>query len=746
MAGQSKSKSPYEFIKFVPGRFERLQYRTYNWFENRLWPIRPTPFAGLCLAGVALQTQYFNNVEFCAENYLKIIHAILISVGATYGATFLFRQLLKYCYFSYKGFLFENPKNPSIKTKLWAATRHILAKFAKPQLSSCDSLLPKMPLPKLADSVHAYIASMKHLISQNEYEELQTMGDEFLKNEGWKLQAAAWVWHKCTENYVTPIWEKFIYNAGRYPLLINSSVAQCTMYGKSGNLQAYQAARIIYIETIANLCVDQQKYMAPGGGLMSTRHYRNMYNGCRIPGEKYDHFQWNPPAKHVILIRAGTLYKMDICDEKNRIFTIDEMAKIITEMLGRDDISTGSLSKIASLTHDARTEWWRNRKKFFVGVPKNRQLLDMIETAAFVMSIDDDLEWDVETPDRLSKYMKDMLAGSGMNRWVDKTMNYAVDSTGRAGATGEHSPCDGAELDHLCENVLKCDRDILPMLSIDEQQKVVKLTDEERGTLKLVEKLDFELVDGMEHEIERCYKAHIQATNNLDLYSLAFLDFGKGLIKKCGISPDGFLQMAIQLASYQENQGKFVLTYEPGAVRSFANSRTETVRPVTDASCKFVTSMFDDDVTKEERCRLLREACDVHVNNCKNVLVGNGFDRHLFVLCVIAKAFGYESKFLEHFASQKWILSTSNIPNMTNSIDEDKSVDSICIGASFGAVAENGYGICYRFAGNQAIMVHITSYHSSENTNSARFAQLLKDAFYSLADLFDNSKNNNDTK
>ena len=94
-------------------------------------------------------------------------------------------------------------------------------------------------------------------------------------------------------------------------------------------------------------------------------------------------------------------------------------------------------------------------------------------------------------------------------------------------------------------------------------------------------------------EITRCYEAHQVSKNDLDLFALAFRDFGKGRIKKCGVSPDAFIQMAIQLANYRD-QGKFVLTYEPASARFFANSRTETLRTVNDHSCAFVEAMLNE--------------------------------------------------------------------------------------------------------------------------------------------------------
>lgn len=55
----------------------------------------------------------------------------------------------------------------------------------------------------------------------------------------------------------------------------------------------------------------------------------------------------------------------------------------------------------------------------------------------------------------------------------------------------------------------------------------------------------------MREEIERCDAAYRQQINDVDVASVVFCGFGKGLIKENGISPDAFVQMAIQLASYK---------------------------------------------------------------------------------------------------------------------------------------------------------------------------------------------------
>ncbi|GMR46360.1 hypothetical protein PMAYCL1PPCAC_16555, partial [Pristionchus mayeri] len=176
--------------------------------------------------------------------------------------------------------------------------------------------------------------------------------------------------------------------------------------------------------------------------------------------------------------------------------------------------------------------------------------------------------------------------------------------------------------------------------------------------------------------------------------------------------PDAFIQMAIQLANYRD-QGRFVLTYESASTRFFRNSRTETLRTTGDESCAFVCAMHDEAVDRSKRAEILRLACEAHVLRNRNCMAGKGVDRHLFVLYVMAKASGIHSSFLDHYIQQEWLLSTSQVPVVTNLLNEEIDGGRFAwLGGGFGAVAQAGYGICYRVTGEQSICAHITSYRS----------------------------------
>jgi carnitine O-acetyltransferase len=59
------------------------------------------------------------------------------------------------------------------------------------------------------------------------------------------------------------------------------------------------------------------------------------------------------------------------------------------------------------------------------------------------------------------------------------------------------------------------------------------------------------------------------------------------------VSPDAFIQQAIQLAWYRE-QGYATATYESGSTRAMLHGRTDVIRTLTEESRTFIKNMVDD--------------------------------------------------------------------------------------------------------------------------------------------------------
>ncbi|GMR50071.1 hypothetical protein PMAYCL1PPCAC_20266, partial [Pristionchus mayeri] len=745
--GKKPNDPPFPLFARFPSRIERAGYQIYNYLDNSLYPVRPLYFG----AAVAATAAFFNRSEDGSRlmqmvptwgdgalaQYAKVG---AVSLTVTYIPVCLTRFALRQFYFKYKRWLFE--KKPSVLTQVWGVIGSLLS-LVSPRLKSCESLLPSLPVPVLEETVKGYLASIRNVCSDEEFAAVEKMAEEFLKGEGRTLQRYTKLYSMFTENYVTGFWEKYAYLYSRSPLLINSSVVHLDNFVNIPATQAVRAAHIAYIEFLSHLAIDRQTYKPPGSGLLCARHYDRLYAIARVPGAEVDHHENYGISRHVVVLYNGGIYKVQVVDENDRIYSIDQLTDIFTELLVRADTEvSGAEGRVPALTHDTRNGWHANRSRFFESTPGNSKALKLIESAAFAITLSDEENWDYdpENPALLSRFMKDTLTGQGANRWVDKSLNYVIGTNGRYGGTGEHSIVDGSEFDHIMEYFVWMENDILTYPSLDDQRAREKAFDvvEAGKRVKFAERLEIDVSQEMASEIDRCYSAHQEAANDVDLEALVFRRWGKGRIKKCGCSPDAFIQMAIQLANYRD-QGRFVLTYEATSARFFANSRTETLRSVTDASCAFVRAMEDGGETDKTHCiTLLRSACELHSTRNRDCMVGRGVDRHLFVLFVMAKARGITSPLLDHYIKQEWLLSTSHLPNVTNTMKEDgDDANKSWLGASFGAVAKTGYGVCYRLAGNHSIVVYISSYHSAKNTNSARFRGRLERALGEMSALFD---------
>lgn len=101
---------------------------------------------------------------------------------------------------------------------------------------------------------------------------------------------------------------------------------------------------------------------------------------------------------------------------------------------------------------DGRDAWTVNREHLLTLDPLNRQTMSVIEDALFIVSLDaHTIKSDVykssspisQTTD-LDAHIRNACAagGQGRNRWWDKGVSVHVESNGRAGMVGEHSPCD----------------------------------------------------------------------------------------------------------------------------------------------------------------------------------------------------------------------------------------------------------------------------------------------------------------
>lgn len=197
------------------------------------------------------------------------------------------------------------------------------------------------------------------------------------------------------------------------------------------------------------------------------------------------------------------------------------------------------------------------------------------------------------------------------NRWWDKPLNLIVESNSRAGAIGEHSPCDALVPSIVTEYaVVQSIDDEVFGGPIDLEKSLEGITTE--GWRRL----DWVTDDHIEREcVEAGKRAKILADDSDDS-ALWFNAYGAEWIKNVGESlisyvrlyllimsvflarqsPDAYIQMALQLAWYR-TRGTVTATYETVLTRLFHHGRTETIRSLSTDSRAFVLAMADPSST-----------------------------------------------------------------------------------------------------------------------------------------------------
>lgn len=154
----------------------------------------------------------------------------------------------------------------------------------------------------------------------------------------------------------------------------------------------------------------------------------------------------------------------------------------------------------------------------------------------------------------------------------------------------------------------------------------------------------------------------------------SFYGYGKTQMKSLRCSPDGFVQLAIQLAVAKcFGPLSSFPTYEATQVRTFLHGRTETTRSASIESQAWIQAMLNITARDHQRHELLRRAIGAHVQYVKRASQGLGIDRHLFGLHMCLKE---QEPVPEIFSdpnyrqTKHWKLSTSHLTQYVEWFEE----------------------------------------------------------------------------
>ncbi|KAI4470725.1 carnitine o-acyltransferase [Holotrichia oblita] len=371
----------------------------------------------------------------------QLIGSAITAMLIWFTVIYFVRYTLKLL-FIYKGWMYESRGKPiSNKTKIWMTLVRILSSWNKPKLYSLQGSIPKLPLPSLKDTLTRYLASVRPLMNDENYEQLKKLAKDFEQGIGAKLQRYLILKSWWSTNYVSDWWEEYVYLRGRSSLMINSN-----FYGMDAIIkhptknQAARAASVISACLRFRRLVDRQELkplLIQNCIPLCSSQYDRVFNTTRIPGIETDEIVHWKNSSHIAVYHRGRYFKVIIKTE--RMLNPREIQEQIQQILDDASNPQPGEEKLAAFTSNNRTEWAKIRRCFF-SRGTNKTSLDIIEKAAFFVSLDDvPYEYDPKLPHKYDKYAKTLLHGTGYDRWFDKSFTLCIGNNGKMGVNCEHS-------------------------------------------------------------------------------------------------------------------------------------------------------------------------------------------------------------------------------------------------------------------------------------------------------------------
>jgi len=538
--------------------------------------------------------------------------------------------------------------------------------------------LPKLPVPTLEETAARYLKSLQPLLSPIELESSKKAVEEFIApgGPGRKLQDKLIARREDpnVKNWLYEWWNDAAYLSYRDPVVPYVSYFYSHRDDRRRRDPAKRAAAI----TTAAL---EFKKMVDGGTLepeymkklpICMDSYKWMFNASRVPAKPADYpVKFDPNEhKHIIVIRKNQFFKLmhEVDGRQLNTTELEAQFRRVYELAQR-------VPSVGVLTTENRDVWTDAREILLSADPKNKKAMEAIESASFVVCLDD------ASPVTLEERAHQYWHGDGLNRYFDKPLQFIVNDNGTSGFMGEHSMMDGTPTHRLNDYV----NEVIFNNKLDFSDPSL------RSNLPEPVAVNFKITKEVQAEIDRATRDFNDVIGQHELAIQAYQGYGKGLIKKFRCSPDAYVQMIIQLA-YYKMYGKNRPTYESAATRRFQLGRTETCRSVSSASVAWCNAMNDPSVDDKTRVELLRKAVHDHVEYITAASDGKGVDRHLFGLKKLLEP-GQEVPALykdpAYAYSSSWYLSTSQLSS------------EYFNGYGWSQVIDAGFGIAYMINENR---------------------------------------------
>lgn len=587
--------------------------------------------------------------------------------------------------------------------------------------------LPSLPVPPLQQTCERYMAALEPIVEAEELSRTRRLLQEFQEagGVGERLQRSLERRASATENWLSQWWVQVAYLDYRMPVVVHSSpglvLPRMDFRDKEGQIRF--ASRLIAGVLDFKTMIDNETLPVEflGGKPLCMNQYYEVLSSCRIPGLKRDsvvnHAKSSQPPKHITVVHNFQFFQLDVYNRDGTPLTADQL-RVQLEKICRAS-QEADAEPVGILTTQHRDVWGRVYQNL-IRDKTNKESVSAIQRSIFTLCLDGSTSGAAGEFYR-SQAAVQMLHGGGSqgysgNRWFDKTLQFIVGEDGTCGANYEHAPAEGPPIVALIDHVV-------------EYTRKPETSESPPGSLPVPRKLVFNVTPELKQDIEEAKLSMNTLAQDLDMRVTVFGHFGKNVPKAHKMSPDAFIQVALQLAYYRKYQ-HCCATYESASLRMFRLGRTDTIRSASNASASFVKAFDDPSKQNLEKLDLMEKAVKAHRWYTNMAISGQAIDRHLLGLKLQAaeEKLSVPEIFRDpaYAKALHYRLSTSQVPSKTDCV--------MC----FGPVVTDGYGVCYNPMEDH-INFAVSSFNSCRETDAGSLAEAVEDALLDMRTLLDTS-------
>ncbi|KAH8263707.1 hypothetical protein KR044_012746 [Drosophila immigrans] len=576
------------------------------------------------------------------------------------------------------------------------------------------NLLPYRVLP-LKQTIAFYLHSIRPFFNGEDFVRQQKYAVDFLHNDGNELQQLLEAVGQREMNWLADRWITAKYLRHRGPVTVFTS--PCMAFPKQDFRNLIDFAQFA-AQAIYGMC--EFKYLVDNDLIpvhkmdqydLDNSQFHNVFGTVRKPKRSCDTLE-QCDSDYVVVIHKNNFYKLPVHTEEGRILNINELRNRLLGIL-QENREKGP--EIGLLTHDTRNNW-ADAYGALCSQEHNANVVECIEDSLFTVSLDEMVRLPSKGQER-ALLAKQLLHGGGLegnsaNRWMDKTLQLIINPNGLAGICMEHAPADpqpvASIMSYVQSNIVN------PEYGNDGDATDIV---EQPHPLHFVE-----LDQGINLWLYAARRSIDKISSRLEVEVFKFPCYGKCLLKSQGLSPDSFIQMALQLAFYRLHK-ELPAQCESAHLRIFKYGRTEAVRSTSMRSLAFVKAMSARHTSLEQRVMALRVAVDGHRAQTQLALQGHAVERHLFGLLQMARE---NAMPLPQFFCSLGYLKSSQYRVLSAQVATQH--DGFM---AFGPHTSEGYGCCYNPRHNDIILA-ISSWNMKPQISAASYGKAIE---FALADM-----------